>query len=296
MLDEILVVYKMVIFTFLEILLYFGIYLNLDFYMPYRMYFNTVKCISCIEQWRFCYAPEKHNFFHEYNNLNYNVYKDSVYVVKAGDTLFYIAWITGNNYLDLSKKNNISDINMLKVGQVIKVKQNIIIWSLYCIRNKIKEKYILLRKTYIKLYKINFFNNITSCFNKSDKIIFTYYWARPTLGKIINTFSDCEGGNKGIDISGLFNQPIFAAYSGKVIYVGDVLKGYGNLIIIKHDNDYLSAYAHNNKILVTERQQVKTGEQIATMGNSGTNEVKLHFEIRHKGKSVNPLFLISFTY
>lgn len=117
-------------------------------------------------------------------------------------------------------------------------------------------------------------------------------WNWPTHGLIINNFSETEGGNTGIDISGSFNQPVVATTSGQVIYVGNILKGYGNLVIIKHNNNYLSAYAHNNKILVTEKQYVKTGEQIATMGNSGTDKIKLHFEIRYKGRSINPLYFL----
>ncbi|WP_420021771.1 peptidoglycan DD-metalloendopeptidase family protein [Candidatus Blochmanniella pennsylvanica] len=125
----------------------------------------------------------------------------------------------------------------------------------------------------------------------SDSVtIKNWYW--PTNGIIINTFSDSERGNKGIDISGALGQPILATANGKVVYIGNTLKGYGNLIIIKHDNNYLSAYAHNDMILVNEQQTVKMGDKIATMGNSGTNEVKLHFEIRYKGKSVDPLFYL----
>jgi len=114
-------------------------------------------------------------------------------------------------------------------------------------------------------------------------------WRWPTDGKIIDNFSASEGGNKGIDIAGTRGQPIVATASGRVVYAGNALRGYGNLIIIKHNDDYLSAYAHNDTMLVREQQEVKAGQKIATMGSTGTSSVRLHFEIRYKGKSVNPL-------
>jgi lipoprotein NlpD len=114
-------------------------------------------------------------------------------------------------------------------------------------------------------------------------------WRWPTDGKIIDNFSSSEGGNKGVDIAGTRGQPIFATADGRVVYAGNALRGYGNLIIIKHNDDYLSAYAHNDTMLVREQQEVKAGQKIATMGSTGTSSVRLHFEIRYKGKSVNPL-------
>ena len=115
----------------------------------------------------------------------------------------------------------------------------------------------------------------------------TIDWGLPTKGKVKTAFS--EGASaKGIDIEGSMGQDINAASNGKVIYNGSDLRGYGNLIIIKHNKDYLSVYAHNSKILVKEGQSVAKGQKIAEMGNSGTDSVKLHFEIRYQGKSVDP--------
>ncbi|MDU4460896.1 MAG: murein hydrolase activator NlpD, partial [Haemophilus parainfluenzae] len=111
-------------------------------------------------------------------------------------------------------------------------------------------------------------------------------WQWPTQGNVIQGFSNSDGGNKGVDISGSRGQAIKAAASGRVVYAGNALRGYGNLIIIKHNDDFLSAYAHNDKILVSDQQEVKAGQEIAKMGSTGTNAVKLHFEIRYKGKSV----------
>ena len=94
---------------------------------------------------------------------------------------------------------------------------------------------------------------------------------------------------EGIDISGQRGQPVVAAADGKVVYAGGALRGYGNLIIIKHDEDYLSAYAHNDSLRVVEQQEVKAGQKIADMGNTDAPDVRLHFEIRFRGKSVNPI-------
>ncbi|MCE1672150.1 peptidoglycan DD-metalloendopeptidase family protein, partial [Enterobacter hormaechei] len=93
-------------------------------------------------------------------------------------------------------------------------------------------------------------------------------------------FSDTQGGNKGIDIAGSRGQSVFATAGGRVVYAGNALRGYGNLIIIKHNDDYLSAYAHNDTMLVREQQDIKAGQKIATMGSTGTSSVRLHFEIR----------------
>jgi len=112
-------------------------------------------------------------------------------------------------------------------------------------------------------------------------------WTWPTNGKVISYFN--EAANKGIDIGGTLGQPIHAASAGKVIYTGSDLRGYGKLVIIKHDKTYLSVYAHNSKILVKEGQMVTSGQKIAEMGDSDANGVKLHFEIRQQGKSVDPM-------
>ena len=110
----------------------------------------------------------------------------------------------------------------------------------------------------------------------------------PASGNVVQGFSNADGGNKGTDIAGSRGQAVNAAAAGRVVYAGNALRGYGNLIIIKHNDDFLSAYAHNDSILVKDQQQVNAGQQIAKMGSSGTNDVKLHFEIRYKGKSVDP--------
>lgn len=114
-------------------------------------------------------------------------------------------------------------------------------------------------------------------------------WAWPTSGTLIGKFSSNGSLNKGIDIAGDLGQPVLAASDGTVVYAGSGLRGYGELIIIKHSDTYVSAYGHNRRLLVREGQQVKVGQGIAEMGSTGTDRVKLHFEIRRQGKPVDPL-------
>lgn len=120
---------------------------------------------------------------------------------------------------------------------------------------------------------------------KSDKVD---SWLWPTKGRVIAKFSTGDQGNKGIDIAGQRGQAIISTAKGTVVYAGNALRGYGNLIIIKHNDDYLSAYAHNESLFVKEGQNVNAGQKIASMGSSNTSSVRLHFEVRFRGKSVNP--------
>ncbi len=114
-------------------------------------------------------------------------------------------------------------------------------------------------------------------------------WAWPANGPLIGRFSSNGSLNKGIDIGGELGQPVLAASAGSVVYAGSGLRGYGELVIIKHSDTYVSAYGHNRRLLVREGQQVKAGQIIAEMGSTGTDRVKLHFEIRRQGKPVDPL-------
>ena len=111
-------------------------------------------------------------------------------------------------------------------------------------------------------------------------------WIWPTTGKLLSSFSK---NSKGVKISGQAGQPILASAAGEVVYSGHGLRGYGNLIIIKHNNTFLSAYAHNSKILVKEGETVMKGQKIAEMGNTDADTIQLHFEIRKHGKPVDPM-------
>ena len=114
-------------------------------------------------------------------------------------------------------------------------------------------------------------------------------WRWPTSGKVVLPYSTADGGNKGIDIAGTRGQPVYAAGAGKVVYVGNQLRGYGNLIMIKHSEDYITAYAHNDKLMVNNGQSVKAGQQIATMGSTDADSVRLHFQIRYRATAIDPL-------
>ena len=114
-------------------------------------------------------------------------------------------------------------------------------------------------------------------------------WSWPVKGSLIGTFAANRQGRNGIKIKGRRGDLVKAAADGRVVYAGNALRGYGNLVIIKHSDDYLSAYAHADKILVKEKQNVTAGQLVAKMGSTGTDKVMLHFEIRRHGKSVNPL-------
>ena len=115
------------------------------------------------------------------------------------------------------------------------------------------------------------------------------HWQWPALGSLLQRFDNSSQFNKGIKLAGAQGQQIYAAAPGKIVYTGNALLGYGNLVIVKHNNEFLSAYGHVRKLLVKEGDYIKAGQQIAEMGSSGTNRVMLHFEIRRSGQPVDPL-------
>jgi lipoprotein NlpD len=117
----------------------------------------------------------------------------------------------------------------------------------------------------------------------ADDVAFVW----PAQGAVVASFD--EGKNKGVSISGRLGDPVLAAADGRVVYAGAGLRGYGNLIILKHNNTFLTAYAHNQALLVREDQTVKQGQRIAEMGSSDADRVKLHFEVRRNGKPVDPV-------
>ncbi|HDC4414608.1 TPA: murein hydrolase activator NlpD [Enterobacter cloacae] len=266
----------------------------------------------------------------QYGNIPKGSYTGgSTYTVKRGDTLFYIAWITGNDFRDLAQRNNVQAPYALEVGQTLQVgnatgtpltpgntvsaadvtAQNNSVKSAQKSTTVVASQPVITYsedsgdQTANKMLPNNkgtatvvtapatapvvSSTEPTASSMSSSSPISTWRW--PTDGKVIENFSSSEGGNKGIDIAGSKGQAIIATADGRVVYAGNALRGYGNLIIIKHNDDYLSAYAHNDTMLVREQQEVKAGQKIATMGSTGTSSTRLHFEIRYKGKSVNPL-------
>lgn len=123
---------------------------------------------------------------------------------------------------------------------------------------------------------------------QSSEDSLAFIW--PSNGSLQSVFDESK--NKGIDIAGKLGDEVVASADGRVVYAGSGLRGYGNLIILKHNGNYLTAYAHNQTLLVKEDQSIKKGQKIAEMGNSDSEQIKLHFEIRKQGKPVDPLKLL----
>jgi len=229
------------------------------------------------------------------------------YTVRRGDTLLRIALDHGQNYRDLVAWNNLADPDDIKVGQVLKVAQpertaNGVVTSPVTMPGAEKVPAVPKKTEPSGAKKPYSEANLAKEDNpKAEKVVTAgvtpgttvtanddekLSWMWPSDGKIIATFD--EGKNKGIDIAGKMGQQVMAAGSGKVMYAGSGIRGYGNLVIVKHSNSLLSAYAHNRTILVKEGQNVTKGQPIAEMGDSDADGVKLHFEIRQQGKPVDP--------
>lgn len=256
----------------------------------------------------------------DYSKIDKGSYKGNTYTVRKGDTMFLIAYLAGIDVKELAALNGMKEPYTLSVGQTLKVSNGNKAQSTSqeCVPTAAKPVEPAVTYTPgpngtqygsdgtvtgpIKAGTgttppstmpvaggvVATTGTIDSASNTSTATVSNINWQWPTSGKIIQGFSNADGGNKGIDIGGSKGQAVNAAAAGRVVYAGNALRGYGNLIIIKHNDDFLSAYAHNDSLLVSDQQEVKAGQQIAKMGNSGTDSVKLHFEIRHKGKSVDP--------
>jgi lipoprotein NlpD len=222
-------------------------------------------------------------------------YSAKTYQVKAGDTLYSIAWYSGNDYRDLARINKISSPYQIHPEQILMLsklttsKPPMLKKSTGHTSKAIKNQSVdpSKKQAYGKSEENVNIDPIGSTTGQFPDRVKSWHW--PTNETVSRGFSAKEQGNKGLDFSGKLGLPILAAADGKVVYTGDALRGFGKLVIIKHSDAYLTAYAHNDNIIVKEKQWLKAGQQIATMGRSGTDKVKLHFEVRYKGKSVNPL-------
>lgn len=245
------------------------------------------------------------------------------YTVKKGDTLYSIALDNGQDYKDVAAWNNLENPNRILVGQQLRVAPPDASAAGTAVAKPIgggvvesrsldggpapaaasdplKREPKAGKETYSDQAwaKAQNQNNAQSAAAKPAEparsevpaaaapAAAEVNWAWPAGGKSIAGFN--EATNKGVDIAGKLGEPVLAAADGKVVYSGSGLRGYGKLVIIKHDATFLSAYAHNNNILVKEGQSVTRGQKIAEMGNSDTDQVKLHFEIRRQGKPVDP--------
>jgi lipoprotein NlpD len=199
------------------------------------------------------------------------------YTVRKGDTLYAIGFRSGHGYKRLAQWNKIAPPYRLHVGEKLKLFQS---KEALKLKNRKQAKIKGIKKTRNSSQK--------SPVNSTDKKkVLKLSWQWPLEGKVIKYFSASD--DKGIDISGKLGQKVSAAAAGKVVYSGSGLVGYGNLLIIKHNSLYLSAYGNNRRLLVKEGQNVKKGQAIAEVGKLGGTRTSLHFEIRKKGKPVNPL-------
>lgn len=255
-------------------------------------------------------------------------YPESEYrTVAAGDTLYSIAWEAGRDYRDLAEWNSIGPPYIVRPGQKIRLfpppnreksvasGYRIVVAgdSLYSIAadvgvhyrqlaewNKIGPPYVIRPGQRLRVSKPG--NLATSTQQRSTKspsqpktvskaptkAAATGPWVWPTEGPILARFR-LNSANKGLDIGGKRGQTVRAAAAGQVVYQGSGLRGYGQLIIVKHNGEFLSAYAHCDRVYAKEGDVIKVGQKIAAMGGSGTDRVKLHFEIRYRGSPVDPL-------
>lgn len=216
------------------------------------------------------------------------------YRIKRGDTLLRIALDHGQSHRDIAEWNNIADPNLIEVDQVIRItppkSAKVATTKIEVKQEKpvvAKETPKLAEKNPIKEEKLSK-QELASEKPKSDApadLGIRLSW--PSKGEVIERFD--EGKSKGIGIAGKSGDAVQSAADGKVVYAGNSLRGYGNLVIVKHDNTYLTAYAHNKTLLVKEGDMVKKSQKIAEMGNTDADRVKLHFELRKNGKPVDPI-------
>jgi len=198
------------------------------------------------------------------------------HIVRKGETLYSIAWQYGYDVREIARWNRIWAPYTIYPQQKIVLsapKSNT--------TNKPKNRQGK------KSAKTTAYQTKTP--SSSPKTTKKINWQWPTKGKIISRYSARDSGKKGVDIAGRKGQRIYAASGGQIVYSGSGLRGYGKLIIIKHNDTYFSAYAHNNRLLVKEQQLVKKGQHIADMGSSEASRAMLHFEVRRNGKPVDPL-------
>jgi lipoprotein NlpD len=231
-----------------------------------------------------------------------NAGKPGYYTVKPGDTLIRIGLDSGQSNKDIARWNNLDNPNRIEVGQVLRVvppmgeaavvskpvTSGVVtttpIATPAAAAASAPAKPASAPAPAASAAKPAAAPVPAAVATGGDEEL---NWIWPAKGSVIGEFDESK--NKGVDIAGAAGDPVLASADGKVVYAGAGLRGYGNLIILKHNNTYLTAYAHNQSLLVKEDQVVKKGQKIAEMGNSDTDKVKLHFEVRRQGKPVDPL-------
>ncbi len=197
------------------------------------------------------------------------------YTVRPGDTLYSIAWRYGLDYHDVAAWNGISSDNLIKPGQTLVLAA--------------PPRFIASSTRHTTHAGVTATHSQPAASEDYAPLSGPLQWNWPAKGALVRLYHPNDPLSKGIDISGMHGQDIVAAAPGKVVYTGSAIIGYGQLIIIKNSDQFLSAYADNDSMLVQEGETVKAGERIATMGLDRDGHPLLHFEIRYNGKPVNPL-------
>ena len=219
-----------------------------------------------------------------------NAGKPGYYTVKPGDTLIRIGLEHGQSWKDIARWSNLENPNAIEVGQVVRVvppgaapgegRPSTSPTTTTASSSPVQGTALPPAGATSTPAP----PPAPAAAPSADAAGLGLIW--PASGTVIGTFNETT--NKGVDIAGKAGDPVVAAAAGKVIYVGEV-RGYGQLIIIQHSKDYLTAYGHNQKLLVKDDQNVKKGQNIAEMGSTDTDRVKLHFELRRQGKPIDPL-------
>jgi lipoprotein NlpD len=224
-----------------------------------------------------------------------NYGKPGYYAVRPGDTIRRIGNETGQSWQNIVRWNNLENPDLIEVGQVLRVVPPVSPTSTNvaaaaapaegAVTKPVAPPAVLPAAPASAAASKPAVTASPSApaANSGDEDL---GWIWPAHGTLIAGFDDAK--NKGFDIGGKAGDAVLAAADGRVVYAGAGLRGYGNLIILKHNNTYLTAYAHNQTLLVKEDQSVQKGQKIAEMGNSDSDRVKLHFEIRRQGKPVDP--------
>ncbi|MCY0965580.1 peptidoglycan DD-metalloendopeptidase family protein [Parathalassolituus penaei] len=225
------------------------------------------------------------------------------YIVQKGDTLYSIAFRYGMNHLQLAASNGIYSPYTIYPGQKIDVRNGSSRSQTVATSTATSTTYAVPQTTPVTVSKPTPIVSNPVVVTRPIAVdspaapvdpapVSNGKWNWPSNGAILARFSTNEPVNKGIDLAGTMGEPVKAAAAGTVVYAGEGLRGYGNLVIIKHDDTFLSAYAHASRILVQEKDSIKAGQTIAETGSTGTDRVKLHFEIRKNGNPVDPLLYL----
>ena len=222
--------------------------------------------------------------------------KPGYYTVKAGDTLIRIGLENGQGWKDIARWNNLDNANLIEVGQVLRVAPpsataatetgvvaRPVASSAVVPASAASTPKPAASAAVAVPAPIPAPTSAAAAASSEDDVPFIW----PASGTLLAGFDEAR--NKGYDISGKAGDPVLAAADGRVVYAGAGLRGYGNLVILKHNNTFLTAYAHNQALLVKEDQTVRRGQKIAEMGSTDADRVKLHFEIRRQGKPVDPV-------